>query len=95
MTPSHPGPPRSLGLFLHLKSGARGFRFDVRSSHIAPPQIGHSGIPDVDADAAGAGVLVALAPRGGQITPSHCRSLHLKSGAFGLRFPTRLSHIGP
>jgi hypothetical protein len=28
-----------------LKSGARGLRFEVRSSHIAPPQIGHSGMP--------------------------------------------------
>ena len=108
MTPSHPGPPRSRGLFLHLKSGARGLRLLVRSSHIAPPQIGHAGMPSDG----GGGVtpLAALAPatfaagvdgvaaavlRGGQMTPSHSRSLHLKSGAFGLRLPSRLSHIGP
>ena len=42
----------------------------------------------------GCGVL-ATVPRGGQMTPSHPRSLHLKSGAFGLRFPSRLSHISP
>ena len=40
--------------------------------------------------------------RGGQITPSHPGPplkrglfLHLKSGALGLRFPSRLSHMGP
>ena len=38
---------------------------------------------------------VAVAPRGGQITPPQPGSLHLKSGAFGFRFPSRLSHIGP
>jgi hypothetical protein len=38
---------------------------------------------------------VATAPRGGQTTPSHSRSLHLKSGALGFRLPSRLSHIGP
>src|SRR5688572_12745218 len=31
----------------------------------------------------------------GQITPSHERSRHLKSGARGLRFVRRLSHIRP
>jgi hypothetical protein len=106
ITPSHPGPPRSFGLFRHLKSGARGLRLLSRSSHIGPPQMGQSGIPAAvvalaapapaapalaaaDADAAG------RASRGGQITPSHSRSLHLKSGALGLRLPARLSHIGP
>src|SRR5688500_2038138 len=127
MTPSQPGPPRSRGLFRHLKSGARGLRFDAPSSHIGPPQTGHSGIPSASARgpverlwpragrdaglvAAGGAVGLSLgsaargattgapaatAPRGGQITPSHPRSLHLKSGAFGLRLPSRLSHISP
>lgn len=100
MTPSQPGPPRSRGRFLHLKSGALGFRLEARSSHIGPPQMGQAGIPGATAPlAAGAGgdadVAVVAAPRGGQITPSHSRSLHLKSGAFGLRFPSRLSHMGP
>ena len=36
-----------------------------------------------------------VAVRGGQITPSQLRSLHLKSGALGFRFPSRLSHIAP
>ena len=102
MTPSHPGPPRSFGLFLHLKSGARGFRFDVRSSHMAPPQMGQAGIPlaggwgapDADGGDAATGE-AGTALRSGQITPSHSLSLHLKSGAFGLRLPTRLSHIAP
>ena len=61
------------------------------------------GLAAADAVAAGAdvaapGVALVAAPevwRGGQITPSHSRSLHLKSGAFGLRLPSRLSHIGP
>ncbi len=106
-------------------------RFEVRSSHIGPPQIGHSGIPAestrgpaaagrTEAALAADGEVAALAwgvpapvgarcaegcgapvpatdvePRGGQITPSQLRSLHLKSGAFGLRFPSRLSHIAP
>jgi hypothetical protein len=127
ITPSQPGPPRSRGLFRHLKSGARGFRFEARSSHIAPPQTGHSGIPSastfgpapalwpragLDAGFVPAGradglspalaprggadcAPAAAVPRGGQITPSHPRSLHLKSGAFGLRLPSRLSHISP
>jgi hypothetical protein len=128
ITPSQPGPPRSRGLLRHLKSGARGLRFDSRSSHIAPPHTGQSGIPVAStpprgavgaggapldpalvdgagtplfaggpADAAGAaGAPTAARPsRGGQITPSQPRSLHLKSGAFGLRLPSRLSHIGP
>lgn len=125
MTPSHPGPPRSRGLFLHLKSGARGLRLVARSSHIAPPQTGQRGIPlastppftapalgtpaAADAAAAAAGRAAAeeapavgpaaatppAVARGGQITPPHSRSLHLKSGAFGFRFPSRLSHIGP
>jgi hypothetical protein len=118
-------------LLRHLKSGARGLRFEVRSSHIGPPQIGHSGIPaestrepaaagraeaaravagegaepDGGAEAPegarcaeGCAVPVPAAgvePRGGQITPSQLRSLHLKSGAFGLRLPSRLSHIAP
>ena len=98
MTPSQPGPPRSFGLFLHLKSGALGLRLVRRSSHMAPPQVGHRGMPS--AAAAGApepavGAAAGLASRGGQITPSHSRSLHLKSGAFGLRLPTRLSHMSP
>ena len=118
ITPSHPGPPRSRGLFRHLKSGARGLRFDVRSSHIAPPQMGQRGIPlastppradpapAADPAGCGRGALLpcapdgapgaaAVAPRGGQITPPQPGSLHLKSGAFGFRFPSRLSHIGP
>ena len=122
ITPSHPGPPRSRGLFLHLKSGARGFRLPRRSSHIAPPQIGQRGMPlastppraapalAVAAGAADAGCWrceppvtegvgpvgkAPVVPRGGQITPPHAGSLHLKSGAFGFRFPSRLSHIGP
>jgi hypothetical protein len=104
MTPSHPGPPRSRGLFLHLKSGARGLRLLTRSSHKAPPQMGQAGMPSAGscgaiafaADALGAAVgATVLAPRGGQITPSHSRSLHLKSGALGFRLPSRLSHIGP
>jgi hypothetical protein len=98
MTPSQPGPPLVFGLFLHLKSGAFGLRFERRSSHIGPPQMGQVGIP---ANAAGCsapaatGVTAAIASRGGQITPSHSRFLHLKSGALGLRLPTRLSHISP
>ena len=129
ITPSQPGPPRSRGLLRHLKSGARGLRLDVRSSHIAPPQIGQSGIPaestrgppaaaagraafaggvDTGARVGGASAEARggagcdapdAAPgapvRGGQITPSQLRSLHLKSGAFGFRFPSRLSHIAP
>jgi hypothetical protein len=48
------------------------------------------------ADGGGAAVPAAgVEDRGGQITPSQLRSLHLKSGAFGLRFPSRLSHIAP
>jgi hypothetical protein len=47
------------------------------------------------APAAGALGVAAAAPRGGQITPPHAGSLHLKSGAFGFRFPSRLSHMGP
>ena len=39
--------------------------------------------------------VAADAARGGQITPPHVVSLHLKSGAFGFRFPSRLSHMGP
>ena len=39
MIPSQPGPPFIFGLFLHLKSGAFGLRFDRRSSHMAPPQL--------------------------------------------------------
>src|SRR5690606_15382868 len=31
----------------------------------------------------------------GQITPSHCLSRHLKSGALGFFLPSRLSHIFP
>jgi hypothetical protein len=43
-----------------------------------------------------AGAATAARPsRGGQITPSQLRSLHLKSGALGLRLFSRLSHIGP
>jgi len=126
MTPSHPGPPRSRGLFRHLKSGARGLRLEARSSHIGPPQTGQRGIPfsssagfaaawlaprATGARVAPAGVAtagsrppvgllgvafaVADAARGGQITPPQVVSLHLKSGAFGFRFPSRLSHIGP
>ena len=96
MIPSHPGPPRSFGLFLHLKSGAFGFRFDVRSSHIGPAQRGQAGIPGATVPVgSGAAAAAGFAPRGGQITPSHSRSLHLKSGALGFRFPTRLSHMGP
>ena len=121
ITPSQPGPPRSRGLLRHLKSGARGLRFDSRSSHIAPPHTGQSGIPFAStpplgaggapldaaladgaatplfggAAATAAGAAAARPSRGGQITPSQPRSLHLKSGAFGLRLPSRLSHIGP
>src|SRR6478609_8963658 len=36
-----------------------------------------------------------LATRDGQITPSQERLRHLKSGAFGLRFESRLSHTRP
>jgi len=54
---------------------------------------GRGALPPVAADGAlGAPV---VAPRGGQITPPHAASLHLKSGALGFRFPSRLSHIGP
>ena len=99
MMPSQPGPPRSFGLFLHLKSGAFGFRFDNRSSHIAPPQIGHAGIPSPGATIVSAAwfaeVTARVASRGGQMTPSHSRSLHLKSGALGFFLPTRLSHMSP
>ncbi len=102
MIPSHPGPPRSFGLFLHLKSGAFGFRLEVRSSHIAPPQIGQAGIPGaggvmvvLTAALGAAAAVPVVAVRGGQTTPSHPASLHLKSGALGLRLPTRLSHIAP
>lgn len=49
ITPSQPGPPFIFGLFLHLKSGAFGLRFESRSSHMAPPQIGHEGMPAADA----------------------------------------------
>src|SRR5216117_2126128 len=41
------------------------------------------------------GALSVSSPLGGHITPSQFSSLHLKSGAFGLRFLARLSHIGP
>jgi hypothetical protein len=83
ITPSQPGPPRS--------------------PHMPPPQIGQTGIPPAgavaialaaDTPAAGAGA-ATVATRAGQITPSHSRSLHLKSGALGFRLPSRLSHIGP
>ena len=50
MTPSQPGLPFIFGLFLHLKSGAFGLRFERRSSHMAPPQMGHDGMPPVAAD---------------------------------------------
>jgi len=72
-------------------------------AELAPPP---AAAPRVDERSAGSGVLGAAvfgaAPdpeavllREGQITPPHSRSLHLKSGAFGFRFPSRLSHIGP
>src|SRR5215207_9088591 len=64
MTPSQPGPPRSRGLFLHLKSGARGLRLLRRSSHIAPPQIGQAGMPSAGGRGAGASALAARAPAG-------------------------------
>ena len=91
MTPGHPGPPITFGLLRHLKSGARGLRFDSRSSHILPPHTGHAGSSAVPVGAAGA----AFASRGGHTTPSHPLSLHLKSGARGFRFEARLSHISP
>jgi hypothetical protein len=61
-----------------------------------PPGAAFGALPD---DAAGvefpAGAAAARPSRGGQITPSQPRSLHLKSGAFGLRLFSRLSHTGP
>ncbi|MEP7000960.1 MAG: hypothetical protein ABI969_10820, partial [bacterium] len=50
MIPSQPGPPRSFGLFLHLKSGAFGLRLVSRSSHMGPPQIGQFGMPSAAFD---------------------------------------------
>jgi hypothetical protein len=50
---------------------------------------------DVGAAAFGAAGTAVVPARDGQITPPHSRSLHLKSGAFGFRLPSRLSHIGP
>lgn len=91
MTPSQPGPPCILGLLRHLKSGARGLRLDSRSSHIFPPQMGQAGSSAVPAGAGGG----ASGSRGGQMTPSHPLSRHLKSGARGLRLDSRLSHISP
>jgi hypothetical protein len=91
ITPSHPGPPWNLGLFRHLKSGARGLRLLARSSHIFPPQTGQAGSSAVPAGFATTGA--APASRGGQITPSHPPALHLKSGARGFFFVARLSHI--
>ena len=60
---------------------------------VAAAACGRDALPPGVAD----GLLGAaeVAPRGGQITPPHAVSLHLKSGAFGFRFPSRLSHIGP
>ena len=91
MTPSHPGPPWNFGLLRHLKSGARGLRLLVRSSHIFPPQMGHAGSSAVPAGFAATGA--APGSRGGQMTPSHPPALHLKSGARGFFFVARLSHI--
>ena len=81
MTPSQPGPPRSRGLLRHLKSGARGLRLEVRSSHIGPPQIGQSGMPaestrgptaaEGRGEAAGEGAAAALAARG--VAPAGAR----------------------
>lgn len=95
----------TLGLLRHLKSGALGFRFVARSSHILPPQTGHAGSSSVPAGAghcrgsfgscAAAAAAAAAASRGGHIRPSHELSLHLKSGARGFRFDARLSHISP
>lgn len=45
MTPSQPAA-------LHLKSGAAGFFFEVRLSHMGPPHFGHAGML---AEAASAG----------------------------------------
>ena len=60
---------------------------------------GRAGAAGAEEAAGAAGVVSGGAPalvvRDGQITPPHSRSLHLKSGAFGFRFPSRLSHIGP
>lgn len=103
MTPGQPGPPMTLGLFRHLKSGARGFRLLARSSHILPPQTGHAGSSGVPvgaghwrgSDGVSATGGAAAESRGGQITPAHDLSLHLKSGARGFRLPARLSHISP
>ena len=92
MTPGHPGAPCAFGLFRHLKSGARGLRLLARSSHILPPHTGHAG-----SSAVPAGTATGMAPgaRGGQMTPSHPTVLHLKSGARGFFFATRLSHVSP
>jgi len=92
MTPGHPGAPCAFGLFRHLKSGARGLRLLARSSHIFPPQTGHAGSSAVPA---GTAMGIAPASRGGHTTPSHPALLHLKSGALGFFFVTRLSHISP
>ena len=46
-------------------------------------------------DAVASRVTAGAPARAGQITPSHDRSRHLKSGAFGLRFVSRLSHMRP
>jgi hypothetical protein len=53
ITPSQPGPPMTFGLLRHLKSGARGLRFDARSSHMRPPHTGHAGSSAVPAAGTG------------------------------------------
>jgi hypothetical protein len=57
------------------------------------------GVAPAGAREAAAGAAAALAPddapRGGQMTPSQLLSRHLKSGALGFRFPSRLSHMAP
>ena len=87
MTPSHPGPPRSRGLFRHLKSGARGLRLEARSSHIAPPQIGQRGMPLASTLARGA---PALAVAAGAATPLRARRPSARRGRrSGRRRPGR------
>ena len=83
-------------------TGRTGYRTDPnqngRSSSDIPSGE-ESSASDVERDSAAAGApsFVAADPlaRGGQTTPSHDLSRHLKSGAFGFRLERRLSHMRP